>query len=207
MYQLSIRSKSIAVVAVLIVIVLLAFSPGTQASQQFPKGQHCVMHLDPVQPDSKEVSKQTHLGCFGTFQEAISVATGGAVNLGRDVSPRELTDEMLKANRMGSTLSSVVIGVDYDWDGFVSDGGTYTYSADEGCSPTVGFRIDTMPSGWNDRVGSARSYSECYKYIHYEHTYQNTYQAGSSITCDMGDTCEYMGYMDNKTSSERWRYQ
>lgn len=205
MSKRDIRIGIVAFVTLVTTLVLVS-SPRVQAAQlagEASEGKHCVAHLEPINPDSDASSTVTELGCFSTFEEAISVATDGAVKLSSDVLPSELTEEMLRARGMGTASSSVVIGVDYDDVGFNSWLGTYTWTADQGCTPTLGFAVPSMPSGWDDRVSSARSYSNCYKYYHYE----DTNYAGTSITCDMGNTCETMGYMNNRTSSERWRYQ
>lgn len=206
MFKLNIRPTNIVTSAVLVVAILLVTFSVVQASQpmeQISKSKkHCVAHLEPVDPDSKEDSKLAQLGCFDTFSKAISVATDGVVNLSNDVSPNELTDEMLRDKGMGSNASSVVIGVDYHWQYFDSFGGTFTWSVSSGCSSGVSYRVSSMPSGWNDYVNSARSFSNCNKYYHYEHTNYG----GTSITCNMGNICNTMGYMAGKTSSEKWQY-
>jgi hypothetical protein len=55
-----------------------------------------------------------------------------------------------------------------------------------------------MPSGWDNRVSSARGFSNCNYYYHY----QNTAYGGTSIACHT--ECASMGTLDNDTSSERW---
>lgn len=166
------------------------------------KGNHCVTHLSPVPADSLESSKSNSLGCYETFTEAISVATNGVVKLSSDISPQNLTQEMLEARGMGSASSDVVIGIDYDAPNFPSWRYSHTYTAPEPCTPGAGYAMSSMPSGWNDAVSSAEGYSECHKFIHYKDINYN----GTSITCDMNDTCDYMGIMNNETSSLRWRY-
>lgn len=166
------------------------------------KANHCVTFLEPVPQDSDKPSKSSSRGCYETFAEAILVATDGVVKLDDNLSPQELTQEMLDAKGMGRGSSSVVIGIDYNYYNFSTAGGSHTYHASGACTPSVGYRQDSMASGWNDAVSSARAYSQCHQFIHYEHVNQS----GTSITCDMGSTCGNLGFMDNKTSSLRWRH-
>jgi len=204
MKMLKIRQIKVAAVVVLVMAVSLGLAAWTQAQSTAPsaEGQHCVVHLEPVSRES-EISKATHLGCYETFEEAISVATDGTVKLPSGISPSAVTDELLGSYGMGSVpTANVAIGSDYDDVGFSGLLGTLTWTAAQGCSSSVYYNAPNMPSGWNDRVSSARSYSDCNKYYHYEHTNYG----GTSITCNMGQTCSSMGVMNNKTSSEKWRY-
>ena len=166
-----------------------------------PETPHCVSEATPIRSDSdKKNAIAKHIGCFKTFSEAIYVATGGTVLLDGSITPETLTQEMLAPS---ATSSSVVIGMDYGAIEFNTGHGTNIWSGSQGpCSPTLSYGASGMPSGWNDVVSSARSYSDCNKYKHFEHTWSQ----GTSITCDQGNACRLMGYMDNKTSSETWSY-
>lgn len=179
-------------------------SQGASSSEEISqaKANHCVIFLEPVPQDSDKPSNSSSRGCYESFAEAILVATDGVVKLDDALSPEELTQEMLDAKEMGRGSSSVVIGVDYNNHSFSTGTGSYTYNASGACTPSVGYRQDSMASDWNDAVSSARAYSQCHQFIHYEHVNQS----GTSITCDMGNTCSNMGIMDNKTSSLRWRH-
>ena len=164
---------------------------------------HCIMHLESVPVDSKDQSRIISSSCYSTFADAISAATGGIVELDPNVLPEHLTQEMLEEQGMGSDgMSSVVIGIDYDDVGRSSLFGTWTYYGGAPCTASSGYIRDVMPDGWNDRVSSARSYSSCYRFYHFEHTLRQ----GTSITCDMGQMCDTMGYMHDRTSSLRWSY-
>jgi hypothetical protein len=188
--------------ATILVIAATTFVPSTMNATGFsPDVPHCVGKAAPLRSASDTThALAQHIGCFKTFAEAIYVATGGTVLLDSSVTPETLTEAMLAPS---ATASSVVIGVDYANGGFETIGGTYTWTGSQGpCSPTLGYGIASMPSGWNDAVTSARSYSDCNKYKHFEHTWSG----GTSITCDQGSTCLNMGYMNDKTSSETWSY-
>lgn len=199
MTNLKVHITRIAVIAVLMITTLLV--PATSAQAQ-PKGKHCVAHLDPVLPESKEASKSTFLGCYDTFEEAIFVGTDGTVKLPPGISPYAVTGDLLKDYGMGIVpTASVVIGTDYNDVGFGEFLGTFTWTGSGNCSPTLGFNVPAMPSGYDNWVGSAKSYSGCNNYYHYE----NTNYGGTSITCNMGNGCQFMGTMNNKTSSEKFR--
>lgn len=170
------------------------------APEREAKEIHCVAEVAPL-AKGQLASKPTELGCFDTFAEAIFVATGGAVKLNNDVLPSEVTEEMLNGARLRAPRAAgPVIGVDYNGIDFTGSTLTWRANNDNGCYAGIGFAASSMPSGWNDVVSSARSYSGCNQYIHYE----DTNYGGTSITCNQGENCREMGYMDNKTSSEKW---
>lgn len=180
----------------------ISVATGSEADQSHvssSKGDHCVIHLSPVPLDSGRLSKSTFRGCYETFAEAILVGTNGAVKLDSDLLPEELTQEMLEVQKMGRASSDVLVGTNYGASGFGSWLGTANYFGPGPCTPSEGYLQPSMPSGWNDAVSSARSYSGCHQFIHYEHLNY----AGTSITCDMGKTCQTMGIMNNRTSSFR----
>jgi hypothetical protein len=185
----------------LFVAVASLVPPSMKATAFSPNTPHCVSEAAPIRSDlDQKQAVAKHIGCFKTFAEAIFVATDGTVHLDSSVTPETLTQDMLQPS---ATSSSVVIGVDYGAIEFNTGHGTHTWTGAQGpCSPTLGYGASSMPSGWNDAVSSARSYSDCNKYKHFEHTWSQ----GTSITCSQGDACRLMGYMDNKTSSETWSY-
>lgn len=167
------------------------------------KGGHCVRYLSPISVDSDKPSKSTSIshGCYETFAEAIFVATNGALKLNNDFLPENLTQEMLdtaqnqKAKRSSSSL---VIGVNYKWSNF--QGLSLTWHAPDSCGDGTWYAEPTLPWGWNDSISSSRGYSGCDEFIHLK----DANYGGTSITCDMGDTCDTMGIMNNETSSLIW---
>lgn len=103
-----------------------------------------------------------------------------------------------KARQGKVVKGKVVIGIDYDGPNFTGStlvGGT---RHTPGCLDGSSFIASSMPAGWNNRVSSARSYSGCNHYYHYEHI-----NFGGAVL-DCGDSCSSMGVMENQTSSERW---
>ncbi len=203
------RVLKLSFVAMLIIAVTGGFSTWAKAQTTLPSpsanGRHCVLKLDPILAGSKEVSKKVDLGCYDNIEDAISVATDGTVELPAGTSPYQVTEKVLKQYGMGMVpMSPVVIGTDYGDDEFGTMLGTYTYSGSSGpCTSTLSYGMTSMPSGWNDQVSSARSYSDCFKYGHFA----DINYGGSSIICDEGNTCFTMGAMNNQTSSEWWHYR
>lgn len=83
MSNLKIHLTGVVIIAAVTVALLLLFSPTVRAVPSFlgtrlslSEASHCVTHLEPVPADSIESSKSTDLGCYDTFEEAISVANG-----------------------------------------------------------------------------------------------------------------------------------
>jgi hypothetical protein len=179
-------------------------SEETSSGQEERSSSHCVAYLSPIVPGDGKDSDVTLIGCYDSFSEAINIATEGTVTLAEGIKPSQVTDELLNSLAMGSNFTPVITGIDYDGAYFVDSseepGDTFTWTAEQGCSSTIGYIANAMPTGWDNRVGSARSYSGCNKNGHYA----NTNRGGSSITCNPGITCETMGILDNSTSSEDW---
>lgn len=148
-------------------------------------GPHCV--AGPLHRGQNKLA-EVPIHCFDTFSEAVSAATDGKVELPPDATGAGLTPEML--------LGTTVIGIDYQDSNYQND--AYIWSTDHlpGCSDGTGYGIDTMPSGWDNKVSSAISYQGCNTWIHY----QDQYHGGAQITC----TCASMGAMNDRTSSEEW---
>ncbi|MBC7227447.1 MAG: hypothetical protein H5T61_09450 [Thermoflexales bacterium] len=155
-------------------------------------GNHCVVNIEPLQPGER-FSRIRPVGCFASFSEAIAVATDGALQLPPDWNPADGLPE-----GPAPAQGNVVVGIDYEGANFT--GSTLVWETDHtpGCSDGTSFVAPSMPAGWNDRVSSARSYSGCNHYYHYEHT-----NFGGAVL-DCGGSCSNMGVMDNQTSSERW---
>ena len=159
---------------------------------------HCYVLLSPVSGIIEGSSQILETACFDTFAQAIETATHGRINLDPSISPEDVTDAMLNGGEGANTpATQVVIGIDWDYTYF--GGSSYTWAAnDYGCSSSIQYGVTTMPSGWDNRVSSARGFSNCNYYYHY----QNTAYGGTSIACHT--ECASMGTLDNDTSSERW---
>lgn len=176
-----------------ILAFMFALVPSVAAAETTPERvpeRHCAIRIDPIEPGEKD-SKVYDFRCFNTFAEAIASATDGVVQL-----PASTRTQKLPAETFAGTLSSFVVGIDYQDSNFSGD--TLVWTAPSPCSPTVSYGTPTMPSGWNDKVSSAQAYSDCNFWWHFEHTNYS----GSQYLC----TCSSMSAMNDKTSSETWSY-
>lgn len=126
--------------------------------------------------------------CFDTFAKSVGYATGGKVKL----APGQRTVEQLPSTEAGTT----VVGIEYEDTDF--GGSTLVLSASTSgfiCANGMYVNFPTMPSGWNEKVSSARSYSGCKS----GHSWYTNNQGLLKI-CG----CASMGSMNDNTSSIRF---
>ena len=163
-------------------------------------GQHCYALIAPIEEGSNGSSRIIKSECFDNFADSIYAATNGRVQLNSSTQPETVTDEILNfSSGEVSPSSQVVIGI--DWDNTNFGGSSYTWVVSgSGCSSSTQYSVSSMPSGWDNRVSSARGYSNCNYFYHY----QNTSYGGTSVVCNTD--CSSMGSLDNATSSEKWTY-
>lgn len=160
--------------------------------------QHCYALIAPIEEDGNGSSRIIKKECFANFADSIYAATNGRVQLDRSIQPDEVTNEALNSNNgVNSSSSQVVIGIDWDSTNFAGSSYTWVVSG-SGCSSSTQYSVSSMPSGWDNRVSSARGYSGCNYFYHY----QKTNFGGSSLVCNT--ECATMGSLDNATSSEKW---
>ena len=154
-------------------------------------GRHCIVQISPLLP-GQAASTVSAPRCFSTFAEAIAAVSGGTVRLPSAVTPRTLTQRMLRPERAAAT---VVLSIDYRDSGFGGTSLTWYDSGTAGCAANT-YSASSMPSGWNDQVSSSQRYDSCTHNPHYEHVNFG----GAIYPC----TCSSMGVMNDKTSSEKW---
>jgi hypothetical protein len=188
---------SFVLVLALQALPLAAASPDDLASSD----RHCVAALERVKP-GKAAARSQRLECFPTFSDAIYHATEGRVFLpdGLDLKDQlDLLGTELKAETESATViapATFVIAIDYEDSGF--DDSTLTWTTPEPCTALSGWQVTSMPSGWNDQVGSTQGFSDCNRNILYEHINFG----GAVLTCS--PTCSNLGSMDDETSSRLW---
>jgi hypothetical protein len=126
-------------------------------------GAHCTL--------AAGAGQQLH--CFATFRAAIAYGTGGRITDAPASSAAAALDprfaaKVEAANATAATRSavapaagSVVLGIEYADANF--KGGTLTMTAGGSCdnSSDADFRFGSMPAGWNDRITSFSSFSNC----------------------------------------------
>ena len=156
-------------------------------------GTHCVSASVPA--GSTAVAGPAT--CFGSFAEAISFATGGAVRL--PAGAHTVTQQQLDAGRarlmveQPNVASSVLLGISY-WDtGWT--GSTWMHTGSYGCDtdPDVDWQnagpLVGPGGGWDNQIGSAVAYSNC----------TGTYWANSNFWGARIDTAWSGGVMNNAT--------
>jgi hypothetical protein len=133
--------------------------------------------------------------CFPSFSEAIEFATDGRVELPRAGTVDDLDNTFLNDVDPGTNANNV-IGIEYEHSNFA---GSSLIFYNEFTCRTHTMLVSSMPSGWNDRISSARAYADCARSEHYEH---NDF-GGSMFDCH--SECSYIGNaMNDRTSSIRW---
>jgi hypothetical protein len=187
--------KVIGIAALLSVVCSLAPAQSSQPEKQSPK--HCVVQTEAVrQGESTPIpSPAARPQCFGTFQEALLFATNGSVKVAPDFLPQELTSEVLGKSAV-QPLATFVIGIEYEHADF--GGSSILYQNSVSC---VGFQhsVSFVGEAWNDRISSARAFSNCNHAVHFEHANF----VGASVDCF--SACSYIGdAMNDRTSSIRW---
>lgn len=191
------KSNLLYLLAGLFLALFLTAARSTETNNK----QYCYALIAPNVEGSNGSSRIIKTECFDNFADSIYVATNGRVQLDHSTRPEEVTNEDLNFNNgLNSSLSSqVVIGIDWDSTNFAGSSYTWVVSG-SGCSSSTQYSVSSMPSGWDNRVSSARGYSNCNYFYHY----QNTSYGGSSVVCNT--ECSSMGSLNNATSSEKWTY-
>jgi hypothetical protein len=180
-------------VAFVILIVAVVGSPGAALAKASPSGSgnNCVARLEYVQaggPEGRVVSET----CFPTFAEAISYATDGQTALGADTRPDALTEGMLP----DGIQTDYVLGIDWDFINYT--GNSKVWTASNGCDFSHWWTLSYVGDGWNDRTESAKGFSGC---VHYRHFDAINFGV-PVLTCN--PNCATMGSMTDKTSSEQF---
>jgi hypothetical protein len=162
-------------------------------------GGHCVYRLIPIGKGIAPHAIATRpelVGCYGTYAEAISAGTGGAIRLPKGTTARSVTDAMMTP-RAGVALATVVIGTEYDLNGY--GGGSKSYTASSTCTASTTWETSNVGVVWNDVFSSGRGFGGCDT----NRKFVGTNFAGSSLTCT--PDCANYGAVSNLVSSLRWR--
>jgi len=139
------------------------------AGPRSPGLPHCALAAGDGQP----------LHCFGTFREAVAFATGGRVRTA-PASPAEAADDpaFTAAVEAPAALdASYLLG--YEWADLNWTGASLAMYGSGRCdnSSDVDFRFPSMPSGWNDRISSFKSYNNCAQQL-----FRGTSFSGGALT-------------------------
>lgn len=125
-------------------------------------------------------------GCFDTYAEVLTdIALHAAV-------PRGDTADGI------TPLSTVIIGQVFEDANYGGSSFTFTASGDCDTNVDVDWELSAMPSGWNDRVSSFKSFGQCATKI-----WQDVGYGGSSYGFVVNST--YVGAtLNDQASSIQW---
>lgn len=158
-------------------------------------GQHCAFRLVPLESLGVMTDASLDLvGCFGTYEQALEAGIGEAIDLGSEVTPQTLTEEVLPPPTI---LTSVLIGTEYDGSGFT--GGSTSYFAATTCTAVTTWQVANVGPEWNDRFQSGKGFGGCDTNKKYQH--ENF--GGTVRTCT--PNCSDYGALNNQVTSLRWR--
>ncbi len=180
------------------VLLVFAFTTPVQATSHVPGGPggpHCVISLHPLGTGETQ-SRVEWTRCFPTFADAIAAATGGAVHLKSGVGPTNVTPDMLAVPT--GAAGQAVLSIDYQDSNYGGSTWTATSDNDFGCNGGRNYASPSMPPTWDNVVSSAKVFSSCDRFIHWE----NQSYTGANVDCS---PCSYVGdAMNDRTSSEEW---
>jgi hypothetical protein len=147
----------------------------TAASTPPPtSGPHCTLAAGADRP----------LHCFATFRAAVAFGTGGRVRDAPASATAAAHDPAFAAavTAAGTAPSttpaaSILVGTEFADANFT--GGTLSLFAPGRCdnSSDADFRFGSLPAGWNDRITSFRSFSNCAQQL-----FRSVNFAGGSLT-------------------------
>jgi hypothetical protein len=174
------------------VVVLLCASAAAAQPAKADAGEHCAFRLVPLEMTGVVANADLELvGCYPTYELALEAGVGHAIDLEPAVTPRTLTDEAL------GSLASVLIGTEYDGNGFT--GGSNSYFASTTCTSSTTWQVANVGAEWNDRFQSGKGFGGCDTNRKFQH--ENF--GGSVRTCT--PNCTDYGALSNEVTSLRWR--
>jgi hypothetical protein len=167
-------------VAVAIGLVLPA--PVGQGGQSTAE-EHCVVEVVDQTRDGELIT--TGPVCFGSFAEAMDVASGGAVRLSEDTSGHVVLSEL----EVAAAMASFTLGIHFD-----GRSGTGSSISVVGSNCSGGWW--NTPSSWDNRISS--SFNGCYRLRHFDEPNRG---GSSADTTGTGATHNLIWWMDNRTES------
>ena len=146
--------------------------------------------------------------CFDNFRDAMAYASAGQITDAPLTGAAAIRNPIF-AQQIGlgyelvnheNTVAGccVILSIEYEHADF--RGNTLTYRAETGCDRDrdIDYGISFMSADWNDEISSYVTLNRC-AVKHFEHQYEG----GASTDWSTGD--DYMGVMNDATSSLRWR--
>jgi len=150
-------------------------------------------------PHCALVAGSTTARCFATYRAAVAYGTGGQVT-DAPVSARSAALDPTFARTISAlptvtAAASVLLGTEYANANF--GGASLSLFGGGQCdnSSDVDFRFASLPAGWNDRISSFRSFSNCAQQL-----FRNTNFGGGSLTIIISSLA-YVGAAANDQAS------
>jgi hypothetical protein len=160
--------RALAVLAAAVPLVLALAGPAAAVPPATAAG-HCAL-----------VAGSTTARCFSTYRAAVAYGTGGRVT-DAPLSARAAALDPSFARAMSAlptaTLASTLLGTEYANANF--SGASLSLFGGGRCddSSDADFRFPSLPTGWNDRISSFRSFSNCAQQL-----FRNTSFGGGALT-------------------------
>jgi len=159
---------------------------GPAAAAPAEAGKHCVL-----------AAGAAAATCYDSFPAAIAAVTKGRVRA-PDSATAAATDPAFAAALSADavTASSVITGVEYANINY--GGSTLTLYASGRCDDNIDadYVWNTLPSGWNDRISSFKSYNNCAQQL-----FRNTYRGGGALTGILVNTANVGSTANDQASS------
>ena len=179
------------------IVALIAVAAGSLLAlpAQGRTGRHCAYRLVTIERHgSVNVTRPELIGCYSTFSQSVSAATGGAVRVRATMTPSQLSDADLQAV---TSAADVIIGVEFVQTSF--GGNSQSYSAASTCSANNIYDLNYVGDEWNDRFSSGKGFGGC----DHNKKFQAADFDGNVLTCT--PNCMNYGALSNEVSSLRWR--
>lgn len=127
-------------------VVMLAAMPAvaTPAAQAAPAGSYCATNVG-----------TGATACFKNGPEVISFISGGYVKVAPGTT---VISDQQRASIAQSPAASFVLNISWSDDSYTGSNHYFYASGDCDTNPDVDWQVATMPSGWNDRITSFKSY-------------------------------------------------
>lgn len=135
--------------------------------------------------------------CFATFPAAIAAATGGRVDTAPASPTAAVRDPGFTAAVESAAVTAGAVLVGIESADLNYGGASLSMTAPGRCdnSLDVDYRFPSLPSGWNDRISSFRSYSNCAQQL-----FRGTNFTGGALT-NIVSSMSYVGSAANDQAS------
>ncbi len=181
----------------LVVVALIAVAAGSLLAlpAQGRAGRHCAYRLVTIERHgSVNLTRPELIGCYSTFSQSVSAATGGAVRVRDTMTPQELTDADLQT---ATSAGLVLIGLEYPGTGY--GGISSSYYDEATCSANNIVETNYVGDDLNDFFSSGKGFGGC----DHNKKFAAADFGGDVLTCT--PNCSNYGSLSNQVSSLRWR--